>query len=507
MSVNAFNELFKILQDADLFGVAPAPLVDLDDEEDLRNAIDLGASRIPGLYHDTYVAPLLRNLKWVMGRVSEPTLETLSAAVYDHHARYKNTRKGVEIKRSLRSFLAVTSNLYRSFLEPEPTAKFPVPKPGSIPPPLATFRPKLNLERKEFGPFSLPLDEVERLCGARVAVISLPSCYRNHVALCWAAIAHEAGGHGILHAYPGLLLELQRKVRRLFYQGQDPRGQTPENAEQFLGLLWQYWTEEAASDVCAVLNLGPIYGKGLAVFLSAFGERLDRHFGAPEGKYPRLSHSWPPPNTQITRVDSHPTDILKLHVIIGAIECLPLNDLTKQSYIYEIKQMIDYSLEMERINNPGNDNKMVSISGWFSYKPGKILRSVHSLQIERTVMEEHARRVGRLVASESMDSLNGNDLQDLETWDNADEALAQSINRLLNFSSLKNPNQEFLGDDAQLLAGTVLALFENPNPDFYYLINEWLNNELQNSWTYDPIWGEPLWYPLAGPPRRPFEVA
>ena len=114
--------------------------------------------------------------------------------------------------------------------------------------------------------------------------MSIPSAYRNHPVLCWGTIAHEVGGHDILHSYPGLLLEIQRTCRETVYPGgTDPNGQVPTSEEQFKGLLWQYWAEEVAADVCAVLNLGPAYGKGAAVFLAAFNERIFRWMDSLDG--------------------------------------------------------------------------------------------------------------------------------------------------------------------------------------------------------------------------------
>lgn len=515
MGKNAYKELFHMLRDSDLLGEGPVPNVDRTTECGLREAIERGASMLPGLYLDSYVSPLLRNLEWVRARVTGATMETLAGAVYDHIVSYDDPVQDKFIKNRLKGFLAVISNLYRSFLEPEPSSLTHPPIPLTIHPPLATFRPKLDSNKHVLIPFTLPATEVERLCGGKVAVVSIPSNYRNHPVLCWGAIAHEVGGHDILHAFPGLLLELRRMVRSVFFKGSDPLDQVPESKEQFLGLLWQYWAEEAASDVAAVLNLGPSYGKGLAIFLATINERLPRRFdeingvNSPKGQEPLLTVSWPPfwskkYKNMFPFVDSHPTDILKLNVIIGAIECLPLEENIRRKYIGEIRECIEYSLNMQK-KLTGTANQYLAVSGMFIFKPGKLLKVGNGnkiFKVTRQEMEAGAREVGRKIATTKFMALNNNTLQDLETWDMADEALANNIKNTLISSAKKNeeldPRKSYLGDDAQLLAGTLRALLEYPLPEYYQEINDWLGLALEASYSFDPIWSEGGWYPIAG---------
>ena len=67
-----------------------------------------------------------------------------------------------------------------------------------------------------------------------------------------------------------------------------------------------------------------------------------------------------------------------------------------------------------------------------------------------------ARQVGRMIATQHVQTLNDRCIQDIETWDDADEAAAQAIAaRLLQRQSIVGH-----GDDAQLLAGATLALLQ-----------------------------------------------
>src|SRR5262249_41005014 len=156
------------------------------------------------------------------------------------------------------------SNLYRSFLSARRRSRAKFPLVETLPP-LATFA-----HGGEGGPFTLPVDGVRELCGAKVGVVSLPSTYRDHPIL-WASLAHETGGPDVLPADEGLLSELAAGVAGLFGGGPLQPGK-PLSGPQLLGLLWGYWIDEAASDVYGLLNIGPAFGFSLAAFFAALGE-------------------------------------------------------------------------------------------------------------------------------------------------------------------------------------------------------------------------------------------
>ena len=99
---------------------------------------------------------------------------------------------------------------------------------------------------------------------------------------------------------------------------------------------------------------------------------------------------------------------------------------------------------------------------------------------------EAARKVGALLAGGKFEKLNGHCIQDIETWDDADEAAAQAIaSRVLSQQSIVAH-----GDDAQLLAGTMLALLQKPA--LYNSATALLNAALDDSFLRDPIWGATL---------------
>jgi hypothetical protein len=485
----------------------------------------------------------------------------LAAAVYDHGNQNEQYLK------QLRGFLALTSNVYRSFMEPKRLTTIDFPQPISRLPALAMFAPTPTLpprqtqdseqrqgqdtlppkeaeqdseqherqdnsasqqvtqdmQRQEnvaFLPFTLPVDEVHRLCGAEVAVVRIPSAYRRHPVLSWGTIAHEVGGHDVLHAYPGLLQELRRGVRELFYKGTDPDKPKLDSKKQFLGLLWQYWTEETAADVYAVMNLGPRYGIALLTYFASLFEQIRKYYKeANEGDgLPAIPVSnIYDPKRNIWVVDYHPPTVLALHAIIGAIQTLPISN--KKTYSNELEKAIEFCLKNGNselvkkymgdpiINIKKYETDTVKVIGYIQIKPGNWIwmgpalpawgYPDNSYPIALKNMQGHAQRVGKFIASATLAALGGHTIQDFETWDEVDEARAQKIvGSILN----KGADLELsvMGDDAQLFAGAISALAGSPNRDSYEIVNENLCNALMRSFENDDVWGNPVWHPIAG---------
>ena len=99
---------------------------------------------------------------------------------------------------------------------------------------------------------------------------------------------------------------------------------------------------------------------------------------------------------------------------------------------------------------------------------------------------EAARKVGKMLATEKFAALNNHCIQDIETWDDSDEAAAQDVcARVLAGNSIVRT-----GDDAQLLAGVTLALLQKP--ELYDAATKLLNAALDDSFDQDPIWGSTL---------------
>src|SRR5262249_50058643 len=260
VTASAFNELFNQVMQVDLFGKAPPdlPFHDARDAGAVGAAINSGTPYVPLAFQNAYVNPLLQNLSSVLRQLDgdATTVETISGAVYQH--------ADASVRPHLHRFLAVISDLFRSFLSKQKRAQADFPLAEQLPP-MAMFQ-----HDGQNGPFTLPVDDMSRLSGGSCGVVSMPATYKEHPFL-WAALSHETGGHDVTHADPGLLPELREGVRS-FFGGPLGGGSSPSTA-QLLGLLWDYWMDEASADVYGVLNIGPNFGLNLVTFFAALNSQ------------------------------------------------------------------------------------------------------------------------------------------------------------------------------------------------------------------------------------------
>ena len=108
-------------------------------------------------------------------------------------------------------------------------------------------------------------------------------------------------------------------------------------------------------------------------------------------------------------------------------------------------------------------------------------RLVQSLPLD--MMAKSAKAVGAFIASARLTALKGKSVQDIETWSNDDEDAAVAI----NVAASRGQPIVRRGDDAQLLAGTTMALFANPAQ--YNSLTSLLNDALDDSFERDPVFG------------------
>jgi hypothetical protein len=453
-----FTQLCQTLAAIDLFGDGPppSPWGERPTITQVRDAIEAGTLLLPSAYQTGYATPLLSALPSVLANLAtDPTaLETLTGAVYDHVT-------GSQVVPQLQRFLAVISNLYRSFLDKAKREAVNIPSSDFLPP-LAMFQ-----SSGRNGPFTLPCDDVTQLFASSVGVVSLPSTYRDHPVI-WAALAHETGGHDVTHADAGLVAELGQGIQHLF--GGGPLVPTqPLNLHQFLGALWNYWIDEASADVYGLLNIGPQFAFNLAAFFAALNER------AQPGASPLPSlRTTSGPDEQM-RLDPHPTDIVRLHLAIGAIENLTgLAAADKDRYIADISSLAQLCAQ---------GATTVTVQGDIAITRDHWRRVNHTFPL--TQLQSAAHRVGAFIVTTKLQTLGGHSIQDIETWDDADEAIAQSI-----ATAFQGPaNAATLGDDAQLLAGATAVLLARP--ELYDSVTEQMVTALDQSFATDPVWRMP----------------
>jgi hypothetical protein len=444
IDTDKFTQLCERLVRIGLDGSAPPEL-----PSDVRREITDAAKFLPLTFRSAYVRPLLDGLD---GRdLQDPVnLETFGGAVYDHNPKFG-------VSKELHQFLAVVSDFYRSFLSAKrrAMADFPLLEPTL--PPLATFK-----NAGDFGPFTITAESTQSSIGVPLGVVSLPSVYKDDPIL-WASLAHETGGHDVIHADLELEPELAEDVRSLFGVSDITSGQSLSQ-KQLQGLLWSFWIDETAADVYGILNIGPQFAVNLALLLAALG-----------GSVPTI-RSFSGPNQDTGLIDEHPTDILRIHVAIGVVQSLRgLSVATRQQYIDDLQALATLC---------AGGATEVQLQGNL---PSSSSRSSPIVQlnesIDLSVMQQGAVSVGALIANTKATALGGHNIQELETWDDLDEQAAQRIATALAAGTAVDD----MGDDAQVLAGATIALTAKPKS--YDQVNPLIQQALAMSFKRDPIWG------------------
>ncbi len=415
-------------------------------------AANSGATALPLAYRTGYVQPLLDAVPALLRRTGG-AVEPFVAPLYEH-------APGSKVQAQLGRFLAVISNLYRSFLDDTKRNRLNIALSEQLPP-LAFFQ-----NDGSQGPYTIPASDIASDIATSIGVVSLPSTYQEHPIL-WLSLAHETGGHDIVHADAGLIDELQAGVKALFGAATTSGQITPS---QLQGLLWAFWMDEAVADIYGLLNVGPQFGLNLTAFFSAM-------VGTP-GQFPCLRTTSGPrdPEHGDNVIDEHPTDLLRLDLAIGAIGVLTgLADATKQQYIAGLRAAAVAS---------ARGATQITLSGILPVDQHTAIPLQHTA-VPLAAAQAAARQVGAFLATAKFQALAGQSIQAIETWDDLDEAAANRITALL-LAGQPIVNQ---GDDAQLLAGANAALLQAPA--HYDTVTAALNAALDASFAHDPIWGAP----------------
>ena len=486
-----------------------------------ERAIKNGAVYLPFNYQDQYVLPLLANLDLVLAQSKDSSmLENIIGAVFDQSEEST-------VANEVHQLVAVISNLYRTFLR-APEGKNLKIQLRYVMPPLGTFQYKVTLD--DCTPSILPVDEVRLLFGGLVGVLILPDTFRKFPAL-WSATVHEVGGHDLLRAHSGILRDLEEGMERLFVC---QRGLS-RATKTFLALLWKYWIGEAAADIAGILNMGPSYALSVALYTAVLNKQLIpaiknivKKQGGPMTQAtlesldrtehemktrPRLNTSPPPPMRNqegeviLDDLDTHPTDVLRMYVMEGAIEGLrDLNWGCKNTYLKSIDDVLKVCLT-DRNNKPRQGSDKCNIAGYIQTGPDTWISRRREFGLN--LMRSCAKEVGRFVVTEKFDTLTRTDetkqsMQDLVAWTNdREEIVWQIARRLLEVNGEGKGLISNSGDDAQLLAGATLALFKNPGEEFFKNVNSRLAEAFQTSFDRDEVWGYPVlsrqWSPFSGP--------
>jgi hypothetical protein len=472
MAVNLahFTELCEIWAKLDLFGSESKVRPKLGNAAAIKAAVAAGSAQIPLAYRDSYAAAIMRELESVLGQTKEMSageremiIEQFYAPVYQH-----GTIAGmVDVRPELRRFLAVVSNLYRSFVNAKKRESLQVPQ-VKAPTPLAFFQSDGGQ-----GPYTITSESMQKIFNSPVAVVSLPATYRSH-GLLWCSLAHEVCGHDVVHADEELVPELVAGVRSLF-TGNSFAPNGPLSPNLLSALLWSYWIDEAVADVYGVLNMGPTFSLNLAAFFSAMMSCAMKESGRPVPGMPFLRCNAGPrdPMGGDNHMDEHPVDVLRLYLAIGVIDALPhLSTKVKDEYIADIEAVAKAAVH-------GNTEIKVQGQVKITHANWRMLDET----IPMADAADAARRVGAFLVTTKLKALGNHSIQDVETWDDVDEAAAQDAAARV----VANKCLIGAGDDAQLLAGCNIAIFSQPG--LYKQMSTLLEEGLNESYNRDPLWG------------------
>jgi len=467
-----FTALYDQFLKIDFTGDEPGIRPRLANARDVQAATAKGAPLLPLLYRQGFAAPMDAALPHVLDNLAHETksgektkaeaqtrLEVLYAPVYQHASGLTKVNAGPQLKR----FLAVVSNLFRSFSDADKRAAAGV-KLVTLTPPLACFQADTGRQ----GPYTIESDLMQQHLGIEIGIVSLPATYRDHPVI-WSVLSHEVCGHDVVHADDGLLKEMIDAVQALLAPDFSPH--KPLDHAALNALLWSYWMDEAAADVYGVLNMGPAFAPSLAAFLAAFRAHLK---GGKRPDAPKVATEASPRDNEggDDTLEDHPIDLLRFHLLLGAIDAMPKLDAAVRA---------EYVASIEAITTliaGGIDT--IHVEGKVNLGPGKRLPVKEDIPLLQAA--DAARRVGRMIATHKFKALNGRSIQDIETWDDADEAAAQAIaSRLQQKQSVVG-----LGDDAQFLAGATIALLRDAR--LYDDVQKRLNEALDDSFRTDPIW-------------------
>ena len=277
----------------------------------------------------------------------------------------------------------------------------------------------------------------------KAGAIGMPAGHKQ-LPILWGLVGHEGGGHYVLTADDKVIPELHKCCYEMMlrtFQGETGHA---------LAALWRYWTEEAASDVCGVLHLGPSAGIGALSWYTALFPL------AWKGKFDdRLTGAYSPNNW-------HPVSIVIPDLLRGAIEQLSGLAPSRRSR-YEEQMLEIAEAHSEKISEVRFGNKAYVPDPAAPEDSSKFTRLPDQLPLE--IMRESARTIGRLIATVRLASLEQNTLQDIASWTNNHEEASLTIaDRMTEPKTLLEARIDGRRPTAvELISGGVLAVVRKPD--------------------------------------------
>lgn len=338
---------------------------------DLMRRLAAAREKLPPLYRETTADPFASALRGLGAKgyagilAKDPGREGTAGLMLDVAQAILQNGEGYEAK-ATDAFQEVVSDLYDGFLSA-------ADRRGVKEPDHEKIAPLVKWGRPDAGPYTWPVDAT-RSFGLEIAIVSLPPANARRGLVAYATLAHEVGGHDILHADEGLLRELGRGIRAAILGA---------NLGTELADYWAGRTDETASDVLGVLNMGPAAAVGLIAYFRALR--------AAYGGEPALGNDGPAD-------DPHPADILRGW--LGA----------------ETVRLLEFA----------------GAGGWAEAITRETDRDARAIRLGgRRVSAARARKsaaiVAHTIATGRVAALDGHALAEIQNWRDADETLTQRL--------------------------------------------------------------------------------
>jgi hypothetical protein len=415
----------------------PGPLDPLDYNE-LISRLAAAEGTLPPAYHITVLEPLVSFVRdlgpngFANMLAADPHREGLARCLLDVAQAVLQNAEGFE-HRLTDAFQETVSDLYDGFLSAEDRLGVELPDRGVLPPLVKWGEPA-------FGPYTWPIEVVARF-GVGCTIVSLPPAYSRAGMLAWAALGHETAGHDILNADTGLIGELAHSIQVAMDQ---------EYSDPLVTDAWLSWSEEAASDVMGVLNMGPSAAFGVVAYLKAV-----RGKPTSTGKL----------GTEGSSRNPHPVDLLRAYVAAEALRCC----------LYSSNEEDADQLEEIATRDVTNIEEAIVVDGrgW-----------------NKKLAVESARCFARTVAMTRFSSLERHTLSSIQNWRQRDEQIVELLIKLLEGREPSAADAERLMTDAYathvVAAGVKHALRtgEDGGPIFVAM-----SNILAAMHDNNPAWG------------------
>jgi hypothetical protein len=338
-----------------------------------------------------------------------------------------------EKKQPLQQFSAIAADFYFGPLFPLIGNTKSNQELPTLERPVATFS-----DSQVLGFHTISPDVMDRIIGAPVGLISMPTAYANAPIL-WVALAHEICGHDIVQAFDRkpetrsrLITELQASLSTIKFQTAGWRS------------IWETWLEEAIADVYGMICLGPHFAVGMAAWLSVTNAYSDAY---PVQKLGELTNSfW----IDGSEVSEHPPNLIRMCILSGALEAL---GQSQSSVLADFSPMLAGIIKAAQ----GPQSVVTVIDrnqgeAVFAYDAAPIIAD--------------ARAVGEYIALVELKTLGGKSVKDLLPWTKEHRSRAEQCSAVCLTPEQHDVSEQMMAKGftcIDIMAGALMAVTNHPS--------------------------------------------